>query len=336
MIRTKVRKGFILKGGKMSIDRKIVWVFGLLPFLVLMALLPMKVYARDKEILMFLWQGETSAEKGFKDALAEELPDQNINYTLYDASKDMDRLRDLIDQTDQAQYDLIYTYGSVVTSRVIKVIKKTPIVFDIVFDPISYQIMDSWDVKQPNLAGASNSIPISLQIQKIHEAFGFGDIGIIYNPLDKNSEDIKAQIEEYLNQKGANLFPFEFRENFNSLRTYLDSVGSRVKCIYLPSERLVVGYLQRILSEINRKQMRTCVTDVKYLRMGGILCISAEYNNVGKMAGRLAAQILRGASPADLPVKRPAETDITLYANSSLVKRFKIDLPKELNISYIK
>ncbi len=54
------------------------------------------------------------------------------------------------------------------------------------------------------------------------------------------------------------------------------------------------------------------------------------------MAGKLAAQILEGTKPADLPIRRPTEKDIKLYANAYIVKRFKIYLPKGLGINYIK
>jgi ABC-type uncharacterized transport system substrate-binding protein len=57
---------------------------------------------------------------------------------------------------------------------------------------------------------------------------------------------------------------------------------------------------------------------------------------VGKLAGKQAARILKGAKPVDLPVLRPTESEIRLYANTSIVKRFKTELPKDLDINYIK
>lgn len=302
----------------------------------LVTFLPVTSYAEGPKVLMFLWQGETNAEKGFREALAEEFADQNIDYTVLDAYKDINRLKDLIDETDQTQYQLIYTYGSRVTSKVAKSYEITPILFNIVFDPIGYKIIESWDKKQSNLTGVSNSIPVELLVKKMQEVFGKGDMGMIFNPLDKNSVSLKDEMETCLAQSGSELLCFEFKENFSSLSAYLDSIKNRARCIYLPSEYLVVRYIQRILSDVNRRKIPSCVTSKAYLNRGGLLCISADYYEVGKIAGKLAAQILRGAEPADLSVQRPSEPDITLYVKSSLLKRFKIDLPEDVIVNFVK
>ena len=297
---------------------------------------PIESYAKEKSVLMFLWQGETGAEQGFKDALKEEFPDQNIKYTVLDAYRDMNRLKDQIDGTDEKKYDLIYTYGSTISAKVAKTFQKTPIVFNKVMDPVGYRIVESWDQKQPNLTGASIAIPIEIQIQKIQEALGIGNMGYIYNPLDPKSVDLKKEMETILEKKGVELISFEFEKNFKSLKAYVDRIRDLVTCIYLPSEREVVGYIQRIFSDINRRKIPTVVTSTSTLKRGGLLCITADYYGVGELAGKLAAQILKGANPADLPIAKPSESEVKVYANSAILKKFKMTLPKELNINYIK
>ncbi|MGA1844882.1 MAG: ABC transporter substrate-binding protein [bacterium] len=302
---------------------------------LLVCLFPASARAKRLNILMFMWQGETGTEKGFKEALSQEFTDQNINYVVVDAYKDVNRLKDLIDQTDQTQYQLIYTYGSTITSRVAKAYTKTPIVFNKVLDPIGYRIIESWDSKQKNLTGVSIAIPTSLQIELMHKVFGAGNIGLIYSPTDKGSMELKEEMEAILEKKGMELIPFEFTKNFTSLSAYVDRIAGRVSCIYLPTDRDVVGYIERIFSTVNRRQVPTCMTSTSVLERGGTLCLSVDYVEVGKMAGKLAAKILKGIPPADLPVMRPTEAETRLYANSYVLKKLKMELPKELNIQYL-
>jgi len=302
---------------------------------LLVCLFPAHSQAKKLNILMFLWQGETGTEKGFKEALSLEFTDQNINYTVLDVYKDVNRLKDLIDQTDQSQYQLIYTYSSTITSRVAKAYTKTPIVFNKVLDPIGYRIIESWNSKQPNLTGVSISIPVSLQIELMHKVFGAGNIGLIFTPTDKGSMELKDEMTAILEKKGMELIPFEFTKNFTTLSAYVDRIVGRVSCIYLPTEQDVVGYIDRIYSTVNRRQIPTCVTSTSVLERGGTLCISVDYVEVGKMAGKLAAKVLKGTSPADLPVVRPTEAETRLYANATALKRMKMELPKELKIQYL-
>ncbi|MGA1795907.1 MAG: ABC transporter substrate-binding protein, partial [bacterium] len=270
-------------------SRLIAWLTVLLVFLF-----PLTCHGNGATIAMFLWSGETKAEEGFRDVLAEEFPEQAPTYTLFDAAKDMDRLERHLEDFDELRYDLVYTYGSKITSEIAGRYTKPPIVFDIVFDPVGYGIIESWDSKQPNLTGASNAIPADIQIEKIREVLGEGAIGFIYNPADEQSVQIKEAMEQCLEQAGGILLPFEFHQNFRALRSYMERVSNRVACIYLPSEWSISKYVSRIISESTRRKIPTCVTSISYLRKRALLCISAEYYNVGRMAGALAAKILKG------------------------------------------
>ncbi|MGA1843874.1 MAG: ABC transporter substrate-binding protein [bacterium] len=299
-------------------------------------LFPLTGHGSGARIAMFLWSGETKAEEGFRDVLAEEFPEQAPTYTLFDVTKDMDCLERHLEDFDEIQYDLIYTFGSKVTSEIAGRYTKPPIVFDIVFDPVGYGIIESWDMKQPNLTGASNAVPADIQIEKMREVFGEGAIGFIYNPADEKSVQLKEAMERYLEQAGSILLPFEFRNNFRPLRSYLERVSNQAVCIYLPSEWSISKYVSRIISEGTRRKIPTCVTSISYLRKKALLCISAEYYNVGRMAGALAARILKGDDPADLPVRRPSATDVKLYINSSTAKRLRMQFPPELDVTYIK
>lgn len=304
--------------------------------LFLVCLFPIVSYGQGQNVVMFLWHGETQAENGFKDVLAEELPDQNINYTVFNVFKDLNRLEELVATTDEEKFDLIYTYGSRISSMVVGRYTKIPIVFNIVFDPIGYKIIESWDKKQPNLTGASNSIPLELQIKKIQQAFGKGNMGLIYNSSDQKSLYLKEDMERYLVQEGFDLISFKFDKNFRPLRSYLKRIKNQVKCIYLPSEWIMSKHIKRILSEINRRKIPTCVTSKTYLKHRALFCITVDHYDVGRMAGELAAQIFQGTKPIDLAVKRPSESDIKIYINSRTLKRLKIQIPKELDLNYIK
>lgn len=285
-------------------------------------------------IAMFLWSGETKAEEGFRDTLSEEFTGQSPAYTLFDASKDSKRLERYMEGFDEAQYDLIYTYGSKVTARIAERYTKTPIVFDIVFDPVGYRIIESWDKKQPNLTGASNAIPADIQVRKIRDAFGGGTIGFIYNPADKKSVHLKENMEQFLEQTGGLLFPFEFHQDFRSLYSYLHRVSNQVVCIYLPSEWSISKHVSRIIAESTRRKIPTCVTSISYLRKRALLCISAEFYNVGRLAGGLASRILKGDDPAALPIRQPSASDVKIYINSLTAKRLKTQFPPGLDVTY--
>ncbi|MGA1871357.1 MAG: ABC transporter substrate-binding protein [bacterium] len=292
-------------------------------------------HAKSPRILMLLWQESAGAERGFKDTIAEKLPDKKIKYTVFNIHKNIDLLHDFLTTARESDYNLVYTYGSQITSKVAENYQTVPIVFNIVYDPIGYKIIESWDKKQHNLTGVSNSISTNIQLQKIEEVVGKGSIGFIYNPLDRRALESKKEMESYLTERGYELISFEFQKNYRPLNAYLKRIKNSVTCIYISSDWQISKHIKRILSRINRRRIPTCVTSLSYLNKGAFLCISAEYYKMGKIAGDSAVKILQGTKPLDLPVQRPSPSDINLFVSAVTLRKLNIQLPKNVDIHFI-
>ena len=132
----------------------------LLVALLLSMLLPAggdDVFAAGKnlKISMVLWRGETDAEKGFRDGLKEL--GYSVQYTEMNAGQDRAELgrllrEDLKPRLDSVDY--VYVYGTTVTLAAKSIVQdKTPVIFNIVADPVGAGVARSMESSGGNIAG---------------------------------------------------------------------------------------------------------------------------------------------------------------------------------------
>lgn len=151
---------------------------------------------QSKHVVMLLWRGMTQAEQGFVDEMNQS---DNIRITILDADKNRQTLAKHINSLDGLEPDLIYTFGTTITLSLLGSTNAPtefnnsgtiPVVFNIVSDPIGSKIVDSVDSTQraQNYTGISHIVPYEVQLNVIKELGSINTVGIVFNPLENNSQ----------------------------------------------------------------------------------------------------------------------------------------------------
>ena len=219
-------------------------------------------------------------------------------------------------------------------SRVVATkVKDVPIVFNIVTKPVENGIVESLEKPGVNVTGASNLVPIDLQVKKILDIFGKKDIAIIYNPLDTQIVDFKNKMKSCIENRSLQLKEFQFKNDYNDYRKldeFLNSNKGKISCVYLPTDRLIVGCGQPIVQLIESKNVPSCATNDAYLQYGAILSMTTNYYDIGCIAGEKAVQILKGTKPGDIPVGSILESKVVIKINKFAMQRIGLKLPPNI------
>lgn len=270
-------------------------------------------------IAMVLWRGMTPAEQGFKDFLAEK--QLVVTFETYDLEKDGSRLPGVIREIKKNRPDLIYAFGTTVSTEIAGTVGKIdpqrhivdiPIVFNIVADPVGSGLVATVGNSGRNLTGASHLVPLDVQMKAMRQAGAFTRIGVIFNPLEKNSLGIVEQLETIAPR-------FDFQVVRSPLPVGRNGVASaealpravqhlakrNVEVVYLPSDSFLIAHAPELIACINGHALPTFSATEDPIRSGGALMgIVSRYYNVGQLAGFKAWQILaEGLSPGDLPIE---------------------------------
>ena len=260
----------------------------LLLAVILTALPWSSLFAKDQElaIAMFLWLGETEAEKGFKEGLYER--GYRVNYTQFDLDQDLKRLGEALNQvtSDIDRYDYIYTFGTTVSRRTKLVInERIPHLFTAVTDPVGSGIISSLDTTDENIAGATDLVPLTMQISEIQQVVEVKKLGLFFNPREKNSMLIREELYRLANQNDFQIVDFRSPPQgdflLKNLNRLIDSPGL-VDAVFIPSDSYLNSQAQLIGEKLLEAQVAGFSSLKELIENGVMMGVVIDYFQLGK------------------------------------------------------
>lgn len=222
-----------------------------------------------------------------------------------------------------AKLDLIVTLGTIATIAVTKEIKDVPVVFSMVYDPVEAGISKNWGSSGNNSAGASNRFPLSILMQRLQELGPFKRLAVLFTPGEKNSESQLKELQEL--QTGADIkivaVPLTSKEEVGQI---LPEVVHTADAIFLTGSSIVGETTPMIAAMANKAKVITITHLDDLAEKGALVGVCANSYGVGRLAGRKAVMILKGAKPSSLPIEVMKKTDLILNMRSANAGQFQI------------
>lgn len=278
-------------------------------------------------IYMALYRGWEEAAQGFKDYFTN----QNIPVELIvrDAGQDKSKLKDFVAEAKALKVDLVFTWGTTVTQEMLgthdavdpaKHITDIPAVFAIVSQPVGSKVVPSLDSSGRNITGTSYLVPVETQLNLIQSYRPFSRLGMVYNPLEKNSLVAIEELKASGRTMGFDLIavPVEVVEGKPSVASIPDKVAevkaAGVDYLYIPPDTflnvnrdvLTGAALERKLPTFAAAENPVLTSKAM---MGGVY----RYYTVGQLTAYKAEQILvHGKKPSEIPIDAPKRLSIII------------------------
>ena len=268
-------------------------------------------------IAMILYRGETDAERGFKKYLQSR--QVNVEYIVRDASEDPKRFPEIVREIKALRPDLIYTFGTGATLAVCgktdqqndaRFISDTPVIFNIVADPIGSGITKSMQSTERNVTGVTHLVPIDSQLSALKATANIKTIGVIYSLNEKNAVLSADSLVEGANNAGYRVirYPVSADNSAGDLAS-LKSVVAKIQAekpdlLYLPSDSFLIRHAGLISEGMQHARIPSMsATEAPIRKDGFTMGLVSPYVNAGALAGHKAYQILvEGKDPSDIPV----------------------------------
>jgi ABC-type uncharacterized transport system substrate-binding protein len=306
-----------------------------LVFPVFFALIPVGgLFAATDEIkiAMVLWRGETPAEQGFKEKLKEL--GYTVRYTTMNAAQDKGELGRLVREDLKAnaqEFDYVYTFGTTVSKTVRIVLKdEVPQIFNIVAAPEGAGLVESMQSPGRNITGVTNAIPLSLQLDTAAKVIRFKQLGLIFNPREKNSMAIRKSLNEISQTNGFTIVDLKSPPARNALENNLAKLkdGSIVvDAVYLPQDSFVVSNAELIGKELKSAKVKSIGSIKKYIANGALMGVVPDYNALGRAAAIIVDRHRKGEKLENISVQLPREA--VLVINRSTSQALQVDISEE-------
>jgi putative tryptophan/tyrosine transport system substrate-binding protein len=269
------------------------------------------------------------------DGFKKELAEQGFKVTYDEGNVNFDRslAPQLLNRMAAGNPDLMLTITTPLTQSAKQALatRKFPIVFGAVTDPVGAKLVPAWDKGDALMTGGSNLQNMDATVKFIKTLLPTAKrIGFLYNPGDDADLGFMRAIEKASADNGMALVKVGV-DNANDIPARVQSLQGRADALMVPGSSLLQPASAAIASVANRIKLPSFNANVTSVTSHQFLAAyTVEYNHLGANVGKIAAQILKGKSPADIPVSVPVAADHDTKISGQRMKDLGLTLPAAL------
>jgi putative ABC transport system substrate-binding protein len=238
-------------------------------------------------------------EAGLRDGADFELKKHN-------AQGDMAQLPLILAHVKSQRVDLIITSTTPAMIAAARATRDIPIVFTVASYPPTVGVFPEGQ-RQNNLVGVYDDPPLRELMELAQKREGaFKKVGIVWNPAEPNSEHSVKKLRRVCSDKGLELI-----ERHAAAVTELPDAAAAVcqagaQVFVISADNVTSSGFPAILSVTRKHRVPLYSTEPDMVRRGAAGGVGDDFYEWGKQTGRMAAKVLAGVSPGDLPFEKTA------------------------------
>jgi putative ABC transport system substrate-binding protein len=256
---------------------------------------------------------------------------ENVRIEYRWADGDYSRLPALATELVALQVNVIGATGDVASARAVKAAtSKIPIVFTIGADPVRLGLVASYNHPGGNVTGIS-AITSTIGAKRIEILFQLAPrskVALLMNP-----DNPVATAEQHDAQEAVRIFGQQSlvlnvrnREDFNvAFETF---IREGADAIFVATDPMLLSQREEIAAFAARRGVPAIHFERQYPLVGGLISYGTSISGMYRQAGVYCGQILKGASPAEMPVMQP--TKFELVINLKTAKALGIEVSPTL------
>ena len=245
------------------------------------------------------------------------------------ANGDMPTLSALVDAALVDGADMLVTFSSPTLQAAVQRARKVPIVFTYVANPMAAGAGVSATEHLPNVTGVSTLGPYEEILSLVREVLPTARrLGTLFVPAEVNSVYNKDRLVELGKPMGFEIVTVPVNASSEVSDATLSLLSQKLDAICQVGANMTNTAFASIALPARQARMPVFAALTSNLEEGAVAVIARDYYDGGHQAGRMAARILRGASPASIPFESLASAH--LMVNLDAARAAGVRIPKSV------
>ena len=273
------------------------------------------------------------AVEGFKKKMTElgYVEGKNIEYHVYNAQLDREKLQQFAQKLVQDKPDLIVTSSTTATLPLVKLTQRSDLSVVFLSSGNPLELVKSYASSGNNLTGIS-AATLELTAKRLELLKELVPkvkrVVSLNNPKGPNYRDYLAAVQQAAKNSGLTVREAK-GANREQLKKALGSVTRKVAdAIMLQPDVIMSGNIDIIVEHATREKLPLIPTLISNLRRGGLATYAPDYLGLGEQGAMLAHKIFRGARPSDLPIEQPLK--LNLVINLKTAREIGLKISKDI------
>jgi putative ABC transport system substrate-binding protein len=282
----------------------------------------------------FLGFNDETASKAFIEAFRQGLRDlgyierKNIFIEYRWAEGKPDRLPKLANELVELKVDVIFAAAALSVRAARNATQTTPIVFEMLADPVSAGFVDSLARPGANLTGIAGLAPelSGKRLELLKEIVPkLSSVGILANPANPNFRSVLKESELAARALKLRLQVVEVRASGELEKAFARMAKARVDALTVVPDSMLVANQKTILNLALKNRLPAVYGTSGVVEDGGLMAYGPSQTEMWRRAATFVDKILKGTRPVDLPVEQP--TKFELVINLKTAKQIGLTIP---------
>ena len=241
--------------------------------------------------------------KGIQDGLAEEgYKDDQVKIDFMNSEGDQSKVATMSKQLVANGNDLVVGIATPAAQGLASATKDLPVIMAAITDPIGANLVK--DLKKPggNITGVSDHNPAQQQVELIKALTpNVKTIGALYSSSEDNSKTQVEEFKAYAEKAGLTVETFAVPST-NEIASTVNVMTSKVDAIWVPIDNTIASAFSTVVSINQSAKNPIYPSATAMVEAGGLASVVVDQHDLGVATGKMIAQVLKGAKPADTPV----------------------------------
>lgn len=275
------------------------------------------------------------AKEGFVEGLKENgfVEGENLEIDFQNAQNDNPTSQTIASNFANDKKDLIFAISTPSAQAALNATQDIPIVFTAVTDAVEAGLVKSNESSENNVTGTSDAIPVAKALELIKKFVpDVKTIGVVCNTSEINSKLQVDALREAAEKEGIKVVD-KGATQANEVNQAVAAVAKEADVIFAPTDNLVASSMPIITKVATENKIPVIGSEEGHVENGALACNGISYKELGKKAGEMAAQILKGEKqPSEIPVTTLDETETII--NKSTMETLGIKDPQIENATF--
>ena len=257
-------------------------------------------------------------EEGYVDG-------ENIVIEYQNGQNDMSTMKNIAQKFVGDEVDVIVAIATPAAQAALSETTDIPIVFAAITDPVDAELVDSLETPGGNVTGTSDEVSAE-QIMSLANDItpGFKTIGALYNIGEDNSVSVVAGLKDYATKNGYKVVESTVT-NTSEVQQAAQYLADKVDVVFSPIDNTVASSMAVVTDIFNNADIPYYVSADSMVADGGLATYGIDYTVLGKETATMIVDILEGADPATMAVKKMS--DMSIYVNTDTAKEIGVEIP---------
>jgi putative ABC transport system substrate-binding protein len=269
---------------------------------------------------------------GFLSPLSSSLPDrlvsfraglrelgyvegQNVAIEVRSAEGEYGRLPALAAELVSLPVDVIVTGADPAIEAAQHATSTLPIVMGVVVDPVAKGFVASLARPGGNITGLSMMAPVlaAKQLELLNETVpGLSRVAVLWNPTNPGNAPQLREVEGAAGTLAVRLQPVEVRGPHELEGAFAAMTEKQADGLIVLAESMLLDHRARVVDLAANSRLPAVYGLREHVDAGGLMSYSANISDMYRRAAYYVDRILKGTSPADLPVEQPMRFDFVI------------------------